>query len=441
MTFDLRYCFSAPAMLRANKSTWEDENPDDFEMVKQMTCKGLRKLRNDIAVQDNGLKFGIDILFNAYTEADMGKRIREKDMFGFQHLFADSGGLQIVTAGKSVDDSLKKSIYKTQSSADFAMCFDEIPCSNIEGLSMDTKSNRSQTGNKVFYPERIYETSTKTARNIREQIETLDEIGTSTVVHYIIQGNTTEDMVKWFENGTKVLLPEHYKRVGGLALADTCMGNGPLESVDMLVAYHLIRKQFGVEMTNNWIHLLGVGSVRRLIPLMYFLNSGLLPKDLTISFDSTSFSMSYFMGRFVSDDGSKVERHAHKYKQMFHKVFKYFEPIYREYFPNVDEEVFVNYCVDQIRSLADTVNNAPKDLASLVRANITLTLAWQILGFVKNINKAQDTAKHDRTGMGMLQYVNDYDDYLSWKREYSRFVPSSRIKRELKTTIDSFFFA
>lgn len=440
MSYNLSYTFSAPAMLRLNKSTWEDANPEGFQQVKSMLVAGLNQLRADIGNQGNSnVKFDIDILFNAYTEKDMGERIKSQDNFGFGKIYADSGGLQIVTAGKSVDDSLKKSIYQTQSVADYAMCFDEIPCSNIEGLSMDTKSNRSQTGNKVFYPERLEQTATKTAHNIREQIETLDSIGTNTTVHYIVQGNTTEDMYKWFEYGTKVLGDEHYKRVGGLALADTCMGNGPLESIDMLVAYHLINKEFGFEKTNRHIHLLGVGSVRRLTPLLYFMNSGLLPKDLTVSFDSTSFSMSYFMGRFMSDDGTKVERHAHKYEQMFHKVFHYYEKIYREHFPDCDQNHFVKYCVEQIRSLADSVNNADPTIAPLVRANITLTLCWQILGFINNMNKVMDTAKHDRTGMGMLQYVNTYDDYLAWKREYSRFIPSSRIKREYKTTIDSFF--
>ena len=435
---DLRYVFSAPAMLRLNKSTWETANSDEFAQVKAMTIEGMQRLRADIKHKVHGSDFGIDILFNAYTEKDMGERISENDNFGFEKLYADSGGLQIVTAGKSVDDSLKANIYGIQSHADFAMCFDEIPCGNKAGMIVDSKSNRSNTGNKVYFPGRKTETATKTANNIREQIETLDKFGTNTVVHYIIQGNTYEDMVEWFDDGTKVLTEDHFKRVGGLALADTCMGNGPLESIDMLVAYHLIHKQFGVERIKTHVHLLGLGSVRRLLPVLYLMKSGFLPNDLTISFDSTTFSMSYFMGRFTGSNGQKVQQGEANYKAMFHDVYKYFGDIYHKYVPACEEGVFVDHVVKEIRSLADSINNAHDVIAPVVRANITLTLCWQILGFIENINKAIDHSKHDNSPMGRLQHVKNMDDYMEWKAQFGNRVASSRITRE-GATLDAFW--
>lgn len=428
---ELRYVFSAPAMLRLNKSKWEDANPVEAQKVIDMTRAGLERLRADVKTMIPGVDFGLDLLFNAYTEKDMGQRIAAYDNFGFEKLYADSGGLQIVTTGQKVSDELKETIYKTQSCSDFAMCFDEIPCGPKEGTGHDGKSSRSNTESKVYYPSRLAATAQKTAHNIREQIEALDKEDTTTVVHYIIQGNTYQDMVEWFREGTKILTPDNWKRVGGLALADTCMGNGPLESVDMLVAYHLIRKEFGVEMTKNHIHLLGLGSVNRLMPAMNLVKSGFLPKDITISFDSTTFSMSYFMGRFLKSDGTKIDGGSHNYRQMFHDVWEYFGDIYKQHVPEVDEHEFIEHVVTQIRSLAEAINSSNDDpFNPIVRSNITLTDCWQVLGFIKNLKAAIDV--EDNTPIGRLRLMTDMDGpygYHQWRNDFKKFVKTKRITR------------
>ena len=158
---DFRYVFSAPAMLRLNKSTWEVENPEEFDIHHKMIQEGIKKIQDEVRNAVPGHTFHIDLLFNAYTERDMGPRFLKLDNFGFDKLYADSGGLQIVSAGLKVDDSLKGNIYKIQSNADYGMCFDEIPCGNASTV-INTKSNRSQTSNKVFYSDRIEATATKT---------------------------------------------------------------------------------------------------------------------------------------------------------------------------------------------------------------------------------------------------------------------------------------
>jgi hypothetical protein len=253
-----------------------------------------------------------------------------------------------------------------------------------------------------------------------------------------VQGNNYTDMFEWFRDGTKVLTPDHFKRVSGIALADTCIGNGPMESIEMLVAYHLIRKEFGVESTKNHIHLLGLGSVRRLMPVLYLMRSGLLPKDLTISFDSTTFSMSYFMGRFTASDGRKVEKDPEQYRRMFHEVWQYFGDIYHKYVPGCDEEQFIDHVVAEIRSLAGSINNSHDSIMPVVRANITLTDCWQILGFIKNVNKCLAFAQYDNTPMGLLQGVDTFEKFKDWKGRHSHAVVSKRIARA-GVTLDSMF--
>jgi hypothetical protein len=434
---EFRYVFSAPAMLRLMPSVWEKENPEEYSKIVGMIKEGMQRLRADSSTQIPEIKFGIDLLFNAYSEKEFGGWLRKYDIFGFDKLYADSGGLQIVTAGKKVDDSLKSEIYAIQSQADFAMCFDEIPASTV-GIA-DTKSNRSQTSNKLYHPSRKKETAIKTANNIREQIEILDKFGTETKVHYIVQGNTHQDMYEWFDDGARILTDAHFERVGGVSLADTCMGNGPMESIDMLVAYHRIHKEFGPEKIKKHVHLLGLGSVRRLLPVIYLMNSGMLSRDLTISFDSTTFSMSYFMGRFIDSEGNKIQGDPVEIRRMFHMIYQYFGDIYRKYVPDLDEEHFIDYVSREVRSVADTINNARMDIQALVRANITLTNCWQILGFIAQVKKILERAKHDNSPIGMLQFVRDFEDYQEWRREFGRFVPSNRIKREQLVTLDNFF--
>lgn len=435
---NLRYVFSAPAMLRLMPSTWEKENQEEYAKTHASICEGLKKIRKDASAYIPGVSFGIDLLFNAFTEREFGNWLTEKDLFGFERLYADSGGLQIVTAGKRVDDSLKSQIYKTQSKAHYAMCFDEIPVRTV-GVA-DTKSNRSQTSNKLFYPKMKKECAIKTAKNIREQIEAFDSLKAQTKVHYIIQGNTYDDMFEWFSDGISVLDDSHFEYVGGLAIADTCMGNGPLESIDMLVAYHMIRKEFSEKRAKNHLHLLGVGSVQRLLPVIYLLHSGFLDKDLVVSFDSTSFSMSYFLGRFSDENGDQMKKKDHvNMRKYFMKVYEYFEEIYEKNFPGHDKDKFIEHIVKESRSIADTINNADPDISPLVRANITLSCCWQVLGFIEKIKNVRDNIECDQTPIGMLKYVKNLEDYEHWKKDFSRFIKSNRIQREHSFSIDNFF--
>ena len=44
---DFRYVFSAPAMLRLNKSTWEVENPEEFDIHHKMIQEGIKKIQDE----------------------------------------------------------------------------------------------------------------------------------------------------------------------------------------------------------------------------------------------------------------------------------------------------------------------------------------------------------------------------------------------------------
>ena len=387
MIFD--YVFSAPAYLRLMPSKFEQNNQDQYALLAEVVSEGIQKLRKDVERPSERVHLKISVLFNAYTETAFDSWLRKWGLFGFENLYADSGGLQVVTTGKVADEKLKSQVYVTQSTSEFAMCFDEIPCQNmavekklfsdkehkiesaykkrhandpdLKDGALNTKSNRSMTQNKFFFPERAEACARKTAQNIREQIETFARLNSDTKVFYIIQGNDVDDMVDWFRYGVQELDAWHWDHVGGLALADTCMGNGPQQTVQMLEAYHRIRHTFGEEYVKNHIHLLGVGSVRRLIPLVQMDKGGFLPSKLRVSFDSTTFSMSYVMGRVQMGthhiDYNDVERglrpppqknnrvslsQPKEARQVFEQVFDYFSELYAKYFPECSKKAFID---------------------------------------------------------------------------------------------------
>ena len=491
MIFD--YVFSAPAYLRLMPSKFEQKNQDQYALLAEVVSRGIQKLRKDVERPDEKAHVKIRVLFNAYTETAFDTWLRKWGLFGFENLYADSGGLQVVTTGKIADEKLKSQVYVTQSTSEFAMCFDEIPCENmpvdkklffdkthkventykkrdsgdpnLRDGSLNTKSNRSMTQNKFYFPERAEACARKTAQNIREQIERFAGLNSDTKVFYIIQGNTVDDMVDWFRYGVQELDAWHWDHVGGLALADTCMGNGPQQSVQMLEAYHRIRHTFGEEYVKNHIHLLGVGSVRRLIPLVQMDKGGFLPGKLRVSFDSTTFSMSYVMGRVQMGTHNIDYNDVHpkhrpppqknnrvsltqpkEARQVFEQVFDYFSDLYTTYFPNVSKETFINYLIETRSSVADTINVSEnsedpliRELSTMVRCNIPLFNAFQILEFSDQLQSTyRDNSiistlkKQERAAMLELAIVKDLYSYREWESHNHAWMTSgdrSRIPR------------
>jgi hypothetical protein len=462
------FVFSAPAFLRLMPTTYEKENPEEFKLVVDTIRQGLIMLRNTVGATDLPAPMKISLLYNAFTEDHFEPWLTQYD-FGFEKLYADSGGLQVVTLGKMVTEELKQQVYRTQSTSNFAMCFDEIPCSNdvldagVDGDSnferdwaprndgdpdnkktdVNTKSHRSRVSSKCYYPDRAEACAIKTALNIRQQIESLVSMGSETKVLYIIQGNNTLDMVEWFRQGVQQLDAWHWDHIGGLALADTCIGNSPQQTVTMLEAYHIIRKQFGNEYTKDRIHLLGVGSVRRLLPVIQMHRGGFIPDELTVSFDSTSLSLCYVMGHFHHHSGLVDYNHmdpidrppaqsrtqmrvsgTKESKQAFDVVYDFFEPLYQKNFPGVNREEAINHMVEYRVSTGEVVSQASASMRSLIRSNITLYNIWQIIEFNRKLQSVyrdnqflSELRKQERNAMVGLSHVKNIKDFEEWRMQ------------------------
>lgn len=430
----LRYVFSAPSMLRLCPSKWVDENPDKQRDLANIIKRSVSYTRQ--VVEDNAkgeYTFDIDILFNAFTEKNFGAHIQSYDNFGFSKIYADSGGLQMVTQNKAVTAERRKDIYQVQSGVDYAMCFDDIPCKTFEHL--ENIASRSDVSNKIFYTSQKEEKALATAQNIKEQIIELDSLKSSAKIFYIIQGNTATDMIEWFDKGVEIIDKDKLKKyLAGLAVADTCMGNGELETIDMMIAYKSIYEKYK-DIIPPYLHLLGVGALNRLLPVIYLSQKGFLSKDIVISFDSSSFSMSFFMGKFEGKSkGSEGIR------EFFKGLVSFYAPIFKEYDPSFEEGAYVSLFSENSRNLKGLLAACEeRKLNEIIARSIpTLTGIFRLINFTEQLNKILQQKTSDKSAIGLLQEVSTFEDMISWKSSYQKMIESKRIKRESPKLCDLF---
>ena len=382
----------------------------------------------------------IAMLFNAYTEKKFIDHIKDYERLHMDGIYADSGGLQMVTTGKTVTSEIKDGIYDVQTFSDYAMCFDDIP---LESVSLvRTRNERSNVGNKVFNQERFEETAKATGENIKRQIEYFQEKGASTKVIIIVQGNTADDMVRWYSIIQDMLTDEHFKNVGGIAVADTCMGNKELESIDMLTAAHRIA-QFANPSATEQIHLLGVGSIPRMAPVLYLEHSGFLKDYKKVSYDSSSHTVCLHYGLMKLNGTCKSlgGTRNDKLEGVLHDVYSTFEPLFNDvgtfdwYMDNVffiKEDGTWNYAPIPEQA---ALSNDPKKIRGAALSNFTYSL-YQVKNFVECLDVVAGgdfigaRGEMNIKAIKFLKQVKSEDDMNYWMNMFKGYVSSARIARK-----------
>lgn len=228
----------------------------------------------------------VSALFNAFTEGDCAKNASERftglhSIIG-ENLYADSGGLQIVTLGETVDEVKRKKIYHTQMQyATHAMSFDDIP-----SLIIDKK--------RYYMPDKVYSAGVTTGENLKEQFEYFKEYNSTVKICPIIQGWGKSDTSK-FIDGVMSKASDIWDNFDMVA-AGFASGNiwGTAQRAMDIYTDPRVTKQFC-----NHFHLLGMSGYKRILPIIMMLKSGLIKDMKTLSFDSSSLSMTYVMANVV----------------------------------------------------------------------------------------------------------------------------------------------
>jgi hypothetical protein len=306
--------------------------------------------------------FTISSLFNAYQEVKDGKLMYENNKFSHTSLYADSGGLQVITAGKVIDDDVKEKVYKTQAMyCDYAMTFDEMPLKVVKELA-----NGSVAGSdgQVYIDELIPITAKNSAKHIQKQIDMFNELKTNTKIMPILHGYDGETFLQY---GETILNELHHigDYIQGIAIA-SLRGHAD-NKVGLMKVFDYVPKIVNSDRIDakhkQHIHLLGVGAMQRLIPALMMVKKGILPIK-KLSFDSTKIMQSYTFGKvFQNVDEYKNPRDYSPVLTL--KKFDDAEyPNIKQYYQNVHNLFcgYENYVFESWEELAQhSQNNGDSD--------------------------------------------------------------------------------
>lgn len=259
---------------------------DYEEKISKHLAKSSQYLKDQL-----GGSVNISGLFNAYTEETFAHRVEEQGQ-PFRELFpdgmyADSGGLQVVTQGKMITEAQRKKIYEIQAKyADYAMSFDEIPAKMIESVTPDGEIKKE----RIYLPDAVEQSGIDAGKNLKEQIQYFDSINSKCKIFPIVQGVGFNDMSKYTLGMLSQLDDNEMKHLECLAVG------GIANEFELLERANNI---YGIDIPNqlkNHFHALGVTGFRKLMPILIGSRNGLLPGLKKLSFDSTTFTKSYLLG-------------------------------------------------------------------------------------------------------------------------------------------------
>lgn len=390
--------------------------------------------------------FYLSGLFNAYAEKGVTAVL---DRFNFHEIHVDSGGLQMVLQNKQITPEFKREIYHTQGKwGTIAMCFDEIPLYVRELIKAESSSNRTRTDNKLYLPELAKEKAEHTGRNVNEQLRVLKDMGSKCKVMMIAQGNKAEDFAQFIETQYAQIDPELRPGIKGIALADTCIGNGVMESIEMLHGLKLmnIPKEY-----KTHVHLLGVGSLTRMMPVIELVRSGFLDSDLHVSLDSTSHTSAYVMGKLIDDDGRMYSLGTGPSEDNIRLFTDIYNMYFKEFYGEERRDDYIRFMTTNLRG--STHIHQKDDLGDMAYLSYSFAPLTYITRFMLAMNDCRKSfdnyhkyLKNKEKLIGImfqLSKVKNLEDMDNFKNNLGQYVESKRIPRkssngEKQVTMDDF---
>lgn len=372
----------------------------------------------------------VSFLYNAHIEKQFGSIFKEHFKTSAVHdIYADSGGLQMVTQGLSITPDLKSKIYKNQSDySDCAMSFDEIPVA-FSGA----KSSRLDLSNRWFDRDRFEWCARETGRNVYEQIKEFDRNNSTARPIFIVQGNCYDTYMKWTEFALSEIPSELHSRIGGIAMGAAAMGHGTLEDIKRAFYY----TQLPIEVERKHMHLLAVGSIRRLIPNLIFIQNGLYD-GVHLSYDSTTHTSGAHMGRYFMN-GNNYEFNRVK-NLAYHEMLADIKRNFPAYNKNVDE---FHTCMNtsagnyekKFGSKAPVIETFSYFIASSV-----LNFISEVDSIIKNPKKIIGlTDKVEQAAFHALANVKTLDDFNHWERNAGKYVSSNPVPKNKASSLMSLF--
>lgn len=372
------------------------------------------------------------ILFNAFIEPGFGDFLQEFEYHkAVDKIHADSGGLQMVTQGKIIDEATKNAVYTTQGKySDVGMAFDEIPLVIVDG----EKSKVGDTSTRRFDNTRVRHYAELSADNVADQIRHFHDMGSDRCKPYVIIHGNDEQTFKDFAGYMSDRLPaDLHQHIGGLSVSAASHGNGVRE--------HMERAMLLNEMpfdTRNF-HLLGVGSFRSMTPYIGLSLSGYYKDDMHLSYDSTTDSASISRMQYVDGMSRKSlgMTHSPEYDKMYDRVCARI-PFTKE---------FVSDGLDFYNTLNSIDGCDEKDPHKYIATRWSM-LTYNVLQLKDRIDATMRSKKKYEKTFGQAPWASIAHNItqITDRQQYQEFVNTSksslksvRIKKLNEDSLSSFF--
>lgn len=400
----------------------------DFNSNEKNVENAINLLKN-IERQNKNHKFSL--LFNSLTEQKLSD-IYQKLKPGISNLYCDSGGLQTITRGLNVTDEDKINVYLNQAKyGNYCFAFDYIPVSYSGDYSRILDFN-----SRWFDTSKFKEYAIQTGKNVKKQIEVFKNQKTKCKIILVLQGNCIETYIHWTELVLSQIKEEDYEYIGGVALGTVAFGNGILQEIERAFVY----SQLPIKNIDKQLHLLGVGSVQRLLPILIFLRNGLYEYDTFISYDSTTHSSCAVWGRYFGKNGwlrfPKILDYK-KCQEIYNDIQK------KNLIQRISLEDF-HFC---LTSNQNEILKTNIQIATHVQCQMSF-IVGSILNFINLVEKSFDSKdfmlkrinnKNLIGPLSFLEEVKNLSDWNHWKNNIGVYLDSKQLpKHNVFNTLDNF---
>jgi len=373
----------------------------------------------------------ISLLYNAYTEKRPGKWCGSHYRNLVHSIHADSGGLQMITLGRTITTELKEEVYANQAeNSDVAMCFDVIPVRTLDGA----RSERVDLSNRRFDRSDLERCARETGKNLKRQIEFFLEKGTTAKPMLIAQGNDYDSYMKWVEFVQAEMPADYVKHIGGIAMGAAALGKGSLE--DIKRAFYF--SQLPIDLESKHLHLLGVGSVYRMLPQMIFMQNGVY-KDINMSYDSTTHTSGVTQGRYYMDD------YAFTFTRAYDDSYRIVLEDMKRNFP------FIHYSVDDLYNILNHSSRTYQTKFGSIDPSLQLYVAYvssSIKNFIRQVEKVSQDKNEvlklakglDRNAFDALYSVHTTEDFEHWVKHVGPYMASEPVQEYVEpNSLESLF--
>ena len=424
----LEYVISGPAYLRLGAEQCND--PETLEMINDMI---LRTVHNK-----NSHEFSL--LYNGFTEKNFGKKL-QKYRPAVKNIHADSGGLQIITRGLPNTPETRSKVFHNQAEwADIGMSFDEIP---VKTTSTDGTSAKIDTKRRYFDKGNFETYARQTGKNLREQIETYDNLKSKCRPFMIVHGACHKTYSDW---ASYVLeeVGDLKDRIGGVAMGSAALGMGQLEDVKRAFYVNLLPMERPFH-----LHVLGVGALKRMLPYLLFSQTKLY-ENIDISYDSTTHSMSLDNGLFYFSYYKRTSPGGYGGSSV--KMGRPFSNIYNTVTEEINNVCGLDFTPKQFHELMNVSVGDYVEKGGKFKDVMEARLAF-ILTNVHNFTKDVESLMTDKSEFlrfcrdkkceneyATLFEVKDINDFLYWEKHVgSKYMDSESVSQSAPMSLEELF--